>query len=355
MKKLLFIAFVFCVSSVDAASIDGTAAVQFKTTSYAFANGDFAKGFVRLDAGFSVPADATVTFNLLVPVAGVCDLNQSGKITLEGDLHLASNATIPNGCIIDGQSKTVFLDGNVSVPASTWIEFASNTVLDGQGHEIVFKNGNPGGELFINGPAGTKVTLRNMTIRGLRGFDNGEQAISFGESENQTLVLENVKLQLADDFFFLGGTLEIKNHVEINGFYQPASRPDLQPMLFYYLSTDDLLILADSTLLLDMTIGFIYQPFDTSNSHIVFKDYSSQLFLNGCAFFVPGDTGLKLTKGHIVVGHRAFLQSDGVVDGMVPIELGGRLRKASDDVIIDILPGAKLELADALVQYQNQK
>jgi hypothetical protein len=40
-------------------------------------------------------------------------LNTPGQLSLEGDLTLASNATLPNGGVIDGQGKAIFLNGNL--------------------------------------------------------------------------------------------------------------------------------------------------------------------------------------------------------------------------------------------------
>jgi hypothetical protein len=98
----------FCIATtMQAAPLNGTAAVVYEASSYAFANGDYARGFVRLNNGCSVPAGSTVNFNILVPVAGDINLNTTGKITLEGDLCLTSSATISTGGIIDGKGECI--------------------------------------------------------------------------------------------------------------------------------------------------------------------------------------------------------------------------------------------------------
>ncbi len=335
-------------------SLDGTVNLVYQSAAYTFANGDFARGFVCLNGGMVVPAGATVTMNVLSPVAGSINLNTTGQLSLEGDLTLASNATLPNGGVIDGQGKAIFLNGNLSIPANKALKFTSNTIIDGQGHEIELKNGLIGGRLLINGSSGTRVTLRNITLRGVRDFD-GIPAIDILGSTNQTLVLENVKIYFSGDYYFWNGKLEIRRTVEMHGFYQLQYRPELSPILFYYLSDLDSTIKADSTWYFDLGMGFIYFPFDQNKNHIVFDGPSSRLFCDSCALFTPQDIGLQFLKGHVIFNNRVFLQSDvGVVsDTTQAFEFGDKT--IGNDVAIDVFSGASIQIDDALARYQNQK
>jgi len=348
---LLFWVPFFCIlsSSLHAAPLDGTASVVYQTSSYSFSNGDWARGFVRLNAGFSVPASGTVSFNVLPPIAGTINFNTSGKMTLEGDMILASNATLSSGGKIDGQGNVVFLNGNITVPAGAVLQFTSNTIIDGQGHEIVLTNGAPGGQLYINGPANTSLTLRNVTVRGVRDY-SGVSAIRVGKNVGQTLVLENVKMHLADDFSWWDGKLEIKKNTDLYGIYTKDTWGAMQQTLFNYYSSEDCTITADSTLSVDMTLAFIYYPTDASNYHIKFSDTSARLFLNGCTLYVSQDIGLRLLKGHLIFDHRTILQSDGAIKTAQSIQFGDG-KKQSNDVIMDVLPGAKIEFEDAYVRY----
>lgn len=340
--------------NMKAASLDGTVNLKYEPTSYTFANGDFARGFVRLNGGMVVPAGATVTMNVVAPVAGSINLNGSGKLSLEGDLTLASNATLPNGGVIDGQGKALFLNGNLSIPANKVLKVTSNTIIDGQGHEIDLKNGLIGGRILINGPAGTRVTLRNLTLRGVKDFD-GTPAIDILGSPNQTLVLENVKIYFSGDYYFWNGKLEIRRNVEMHGYYQLQFRPELSPIIFYYLSEADSTIKSDSTWYFDLGMAFVYFPFDFNKTHIVFEGPSSRLFCDSCALFTTQDIGWQFLKGHVIFNNRVFLQSDvGVVsDTTQAFEFGDKT--ASNDVAIDVFSGASMQIDDALVRYQNQK
>lgn len=355
MKKLLFswlCAVFFMGTPLCAASLDGTSSVVYEASSYAFDDGDFARGFVRLNNGFSVPAAGSVSLNLLAPVAGTINLNGTGGFALSGDLSLESNVRLASGGVINGQGRAIFLNGNVSVPANSVLEFSGSTIIDGRGNELILKDGAPGGQLLINGPAGTTLTLRNMTLRGLKKFSEGSFAISFGVAANQALILENVTLRLADDFFFLGGRLEIEDNVRIMGLFDQESQPELVRTSFLYFSDEDLIINRDSRLTIDASVEFDYAPLDKKNSHIVFRTPSSELFLNGCVVWFPGDTGLRLFKGRLLVDHRTTIASDGVLDGALPMQIGDRYFPATN-MAIDLFPGAKLEIEDATLNYQN--
>ncbi|MFA6263983.1 MAG: hypothetical protein WCW33_02445 [Candidatus Babeliales bacterium] len=330
---------------IQAVSLDGTVNLKYQAAAYAFANGDFARGFVRLNAGLSVPAGATVNFNILTPVAGPINLNTTGQITLEGAMTLDPGVTLANGGKINGQGNTIFLNGDLIVPAGKTLEFTSSTVIDGRGHMLMLSTGS---RLYINGPAGTKLTLRNMSLHGVRDY-NGIPSIGFANT-NQNLTLISMKMFLLKDFSLWAGTLDIYDNVEIYGYYDPTLYPVLQPMLFVYYSPKDIVIHSKATLYLDMTVGFFYSPLDGSNDHFKFIAPSSRLFLNGCALFASEDIGLKLLKGHLIVDHKTTLQSDG--RDVVAFQIGNQVPTL--DAVIDILPGAQLELEDAFLSYRNK-
>lgn len=342
-----------CVNlSTRAVSLDGTTTIKYEPTSYSFSNGDFARGFVWLNDGCSIPAGATVAMNI-AHLAGPVNMNDTGTIVLEGDLPLSSNVTLSSGGIIDGQGNAVLLGGNLAIPTGKVLACASNTVIDGQGHTLTLEDGVPGGQILIDGPAGTSLTLRNMTIQGVKIYSDGTLGIGFGASPDQVLVLENVALQLSDLFYFVGGKLEIRNFVKVSGVFPSELRPALEPTLFIYLSSGDCSIKKNATLFLDTTVGFVYFPVDEQNNHIVMSAPSSRLFLNGTALFAPSSTGLQLTNGHLTVDHKTFLQSDGIASGGRPIQFGDGIKE--HDLAIDMLPGATLEVTNAFFRYQNQK
>jgi hypothetical protein len=352
-KIFIFIIPLFLINYVvRAAPLDGTTNLKYEAAPYnLFVDGDFARGFVRLNAGFSVPAGATVNFNVVSPVAGPINLNDTGQIMLEGDLTLTSSAQFSSGGKIAGQGNTIFLSGDLLIPAGKTLEFTSSTVIDGQGHMVYL---NAGSRLYVNGPAGTKLTLRNMMLYGVRDY-SGLPAIDFANT-TQKLTLMNMKMYLLKDFTLWAGTLDIYDSVELYGYYDPAYYPLLQPMLFNYYSPQDIVVHSNGTFYIDMTVGFIYNPLDSSNDHFKFISPSSRLFLNGCTVFTAQDVGLVVLKGHLIVDHKTTLQSDG--RDSVAFQIGNQdsTQPAPNtlDAIIDVLPGAQLEIDDALLSYRNR-
>ncbi len=355
MKNITILVLSACLLFVyyqaGAVPLDGTVNVKYETANYVFANGDYARGFVRLNNGFTVPAGATVNFNILVPATGPINLNDTGQITLEGDMTVTSNALISGGKI-NGQGNTIFMAGDLTIPNGKVLEFSSSTVIDGQGHMLMLGTG---AQLYVNGPAGTKLTLRNMSLHGVGDY-LGVPSINFADS-TQKLTFMNMKMFLIKNFTLWAGILDIYDDVKIYGYYDPTAYPSLQPMLFLYQSPNDIVIHSKSTLYLDMTVGFIYNPLDGSNSHLKFIAPSSRLYLNGATLFTSENIGLKLLKGHLVVDHNTSLQSDGRT--AVAFQVGDQDASThtpnnAQDVIIDILPGARLQVEDAFLSYRNR-
>ncbi len=355
MKKIsiiLLFAYLLCAYyGAHAVSLDGTVNLKYETANYTFANGDYARGFVRLNNGFTVPAGASVSFNVLAPIAGPINLNDTGLITLEGDMTVTTNALVSGG-IINGQGNTIFLSGDLTIPDGKVLEFSSSTVIDGQGHMLMLGTG---AQLYVNGPAGTTLTLRNMSLHGVGDY-LGIPSINFATS-TQKLTLMNMKMFLIKNFTLWSGVLDIYDDVKIYGYYDPTMYPALQPMLFLYQSPNDIIIHSKSTLFLDMTIGFIYNPLDSNNNHLKFIAPSSRLYLNGCTLFTSENVGLKLLKGHLVVDHNTTLQSDGRTT--IAFQIGDQdalthTPNNVQDAVIDILPGARFQIEDAFLSYRNR-
>lgn len=346
MKFIVQFGLLCLISSVgffqaSSVSLDGTTGVSiYQAASYPFANTDFARGFVRLNGGFSVPAASTVNFNVLMPVAGPINLNSSGQITFEGDLALASNATLVTGGILDGQGFSFFLNGDFTIPAGQTLACSSNTVIDGQGHELILASGTPGGQILING-SGTTLTLRNMILRGLKEYGSGNRGIKFGVNPNQTLILENVEIHLAGHYVFTGGSLGIQGFTSLQGWNT-----------FEYQASHNCTIQQDSTLFIDMHTGFSYKPSDLNDQHLVMTDSTSRLFLNGCTLSVPPSTGLFLTKGHLIVDHNTTFFGSGASQILEGIVFGDGV--TSDDLNIDIMPAGNINLNSAFLTYANQ-
>lgn len=343
MKKNVFLPVLFvCMGVLNATPItlDGTASVVFETDSYPFNDGDSAVGAVRLESGFSIPDAGVVTMNIFFPLAGQIDLGGTGTLSLTGDLSLASNATIYDGGIIDGQGNTIFLNGNVTIPEGVSIACASDLVIDGQGHELVFEGGAPGGQLIIDGASGTTVTLRNTVVKGLTNYSTTERSIMFGTASDQKLVLENATCYLGGPMIFDGGALDIKGVSTIKGWHT-----------LDYQAPYDLTVHQDSTLFIDMHTTLKYRPSDGLSTHVVLTDKTARLFLYGATLDVYPATGLRLTYGHVIVDHLTVFYGHGARREAGSIMFGDG--DHDHDVYIDILPAASIDITRGFLTYNN--
>lgn len=353
-KLYLFLLLHFiCYYSCKAKSLDGKGidASTFQTSSYAFSDGDYAKGFVWLNGGFSVPANGTITINLPTPISGPINLNDSGKVTLDGNLTLGPNVTIQKGGVINARSSTIYLNADLTIPAGTFIEFTSDTVIDGIGHDIIFEDGTNGGYFKINGAAGTTLTVRNCHIRGLKNYDGGYGSFVFGTSPDQKLVLNEVVVHMSGNYNFSGGALDIKNSVSLIG------------TKYYFADNSEyeITIKKDSEFFIDTRTIFTYDP-KIKQKHptkgmlaklIVMEDVSSRLFLNGCTLYLPLTEGLVLTNGHLIIDHKTIVYGNGAICGNYSFGLAVGNSKALNDLTIDIMPGADFQVNEATLHINN--
>jgi len=338
MRLLLFFIFLIFSERLSAANLDSTLTIPagltiYQPTQYAFSGGNYALGFVALTGGFSVPGSSVVSLGVLQPVSGNINLSTSGGIALTGDLTLGSNVVIQNGGTIDGQNHTIFLNGDLTIPANNHFDILSSTVIDGQGHDIIFEDGS---YLLLDGsPVGTTLTLRNCILNGVTAG-----SIEFGSASNQTLVLNEVEVHLSGVYTFDGGNLGIQNFVGVTG---PGGG-------IIYNSAYPLTINSDSTLFLDTRTTFTYNS--PTDSLIVMQDSSSQLFLNGCSFYMPLADQIVLTNGHLIIDHSTQIYGNGATSPSTNGLYFGNGTPAND-LLVDIMPGAIFEVDRTILHYNN--
>lgn len=296
----------------------------------------FAKVFVFMFVFF---ACQNKKLNASLAPAFSDNLDLTGGLVLSGDMIIGSKAVIIQGLgTINGQSNTIFLDGDLVIPANNYIRFTSDTIIDGQGHDIIFED-----EAYfkIDGVAGTTLTLRNCKVKGVKDYSSGNASIMFGTSSLQKLSLNDVIFYLEDDFSFDGGGLDITNEVKIKGFEN----------VFAYYSSDDITINKDSRLFLDIKLAFLYAPVDKRGRHIVMASNSSELFMNGCIFAQGEQCGLLLTIGHLIIDHKVLVFNSGQQKKSLAMCFGDN----SDDsnLNIDIMPSASISIVYGGLIYDN--
>jgi hypothetical protein len=266
------------------------------------------------------------------------------------DLGWDSNVKIKKD-VKNVRSSTIFLSYDLTIPAGTGLPITSDTVIDGQGHEIIFTDASSGGYILINGPAGTTLTIRNCIIKGLKNYSAGYSSIGFGNNENQKLVLNDVRLNLAGNYNFSGGMLDIKNFVKLTG----------TTYYFVYNSEYELTIKSDSTFFIDTRTFFTYDPALKKKKPtkgmlarlIVMEDISSRLFLNGCTLYLPLKEGLILTNGHLLIDHKTVVYGNGFVCGDYAYGMALGNGKEINDLLVDIMPGATLQIQETTLHYNN--
>lgn len=325
-----------------------------QSTQYKYYDGDLAKCFVLTDKNFSAPDVTTVSIESKKSSSHNISTNKTGKITPAENLNLGSNAKIQSAGKTVTRSPSpiyVYLNLDLIIPANTGITTTCDTVIDGQGHEISFGDGNTGGFIFINGPAGTTLTLRNCIITGLKNYPAGYGSIVFGNNDDQKLVLNQVCVHLAGNYNFSGGMLDIKNFVSLIG----------TTYYFAYNSEYELTIKADSTFFIDTRTNFTYDPLIKKKKPtkgmfaklIVMEDVSSKLFLNGCTIYLPLKEGLVLTNGHLIVDHKTLVYGNGFICGEYAYGMAFGNGKEANDLLIDIMPGANFDVQETTLHYNN--
>ncbi len=287
----------------------------------------------------TIPADHETVINTPIPIAGTIDGNNTGTLTLNGDAYLGATSGLINGIKINGNNKTLHLLGNNTLATRNIIFINSSLIIDGH-NNIVDLNGT---RFYINGESGTTLTLKNMTLYGLRGVEGADATFRFSNTIGQKVILENVTLYLIDNCTFTGGALDISGTVSLIGDYH-----------FKYRSSADCTIKKASTLQLDMHVTFDYEPADLLATHLKFTDLTSTLFLRGGTLFVPSNTGLNLIKGHLVVDHKSYAAQNwispnfGTRNGRINMGDG---RDIANNMAIDILPGGQLITQAAALNY----
>lgn len=345
MKIWLSLVFYLCIinGGFVTGTGDGTTSINYQAEPYTFSIGESAQGFVHFNSGFLVPAGASVTLNLLTPVNSIINLHRTGEIKLEGDLFLSPSVSFVNGGKINGQGHTIFLQGDLTIPKMKQLTFTGNTIIDGQGHAILFEEFLLGGIMAIDGVVGTTLTLKNVVLKGVKNSLIGKSII-FGSASGQKLVLDNAVVNLAGSFVFDGGLVTIANDTIIRG-----------PYTFFYASANDCTILKDATLMFDLGTTFQYAPSDKKSTHVIFENRTSHLFLNGCTLSLPVN-GLKLIKGHLVIDNKVMVTGHDVIGPQALKEADGlTFGDGSIDnmLYVDMCAAARLELGSVMLVYRN--
>jgi WD40 repeat protein len=211
-----------------------------------------------------------------------------------------------------------FVYSDFFIPQGSIIHVDTNTVYDLGGRFIQIDDD---AQLFID--SNVTVTIRNATIKYTRS------SLSFPPirlaSVGSKLALDNVSIQLSQDFHFPQGQLFVHNNVNMVGnaafvYKAPQTGLFIASQSKLYFDTGSTFSVAPS--------AFTDAPYTLKNTYtdcrfIRMADQSSQLYLNGCSFFTT-HTGCRLMKGSVFFDGSVpvntmtdhFLTSEGIGTGI---------------------------------------
>ena len=155
--------FLASTTCVQASNLDGSSSVVYAATPQVFHNGEIARGFVRMNNGFTTEPAKTAILDTCITISGGIDLKKTGMISLGCDLMLESNVTLTTGGIISGNGKAIVLGGDLTLAATTYarvLHIRNNTIINGNGQTLVIGDR---AQIFVDHNA--TLTLCNMTIK----------------------------------------------------------------------------------------------------------------------------------------------------------------------------------------------
>ena len=301
VQKLFFVSTVFFMGvfsqqhNVHAVSLDGTSNISYQTDHIVFHDGEYAIGCVILKNGFTVSDYAlTVMLDIVNKVSGPIDFRDFCMVNLNGDLELDSTVTLSNGGSInghkDGQTYTIGLDGDLTIPAGKQLHITGTTIINGRGTTIHLE---PHAQITVDN--NTTLTLKNVRIKNTRNSSN-DPVISLGAIGGK-LALQDVELALADDFYFDKGQLFVHGDVVVSGTSS-----------FIYQSICSSCIVDAATWGFDKGSTFFYAPLSTSNNLITMQSKTAGMYFDG-ATLQTTTTGIRLSKGMLCFDNNVTLSS----------------------------------------------
>jgi hypothetical protein len=165
--------------------LDGTITPTTIYNTYIFSDGDSAVGDVYFKKGFTVPADATVTFNINTPIDGAINLNGTGQIVTSQVLRLGHGATgFPHGGIIKatslGTTQTLLeVHNDISIGGQLVILDKRYPAINMKGNTLTLLEDGPSRGSFLiknttwTGEGYGDLRFVNGVVLGLEDFKDG--------------------------------------------------------------------------------------------------------------------------------------------------------------------------------------
>lgn len=307
--------------------IDGTIDARYFNTSVTCTRYNLVHGNVWFANNLTLLDGATVEFNITNPIVGTINLNDTGTLYLQNDLHLSTEIT---GGLIAGNGYSILLQDNGFVTDNAILQITSDTVINGQGNDFSI-----GSLSQILVDANVTLTLKNMTLKNTLN-NSGLPFILLSDASSQ-LALDDVTICPHEDFYFTEGQLFLHNDVVFTG-----------TNWLRYNSDAAMYIDTFATLYFDTGTSFAYAPTGTNDRALIhMTDKTSRLFLDGATLDAT-TIGVQLTNGTLVLDHKNNFYNGGA-SGAITFGNG----VAVNDLNVELMPAASVQMMSGTLEYQN--
>jgi len=294
-------------------------------------NGDISGKIILQDS------DAELTLNVNGVFSNDIDLN-SGKVILGHDVQFSqdkfvvgpgsvdlsvytlgfgiTDLTLSDSINWESNGGSLRLNSQVEL-SGTWT-FNGNCTLDGYGQTLVLE---PGGAIVLTSNA--SLTIKNLQIKGIK------EANIRCESDDCSIVFDNVTWCQGGDFSFSHGSILFKNESIFDGAYT-----------FSYESAQTSTIQKNSRWHVcgDMTLAIGRKEAVDYVEPLYFEDETATLKLNKCTLLVT-ELGMRLAKGTFSISHDVIIEVNST-DSTNGLVFGDGT--PGQDINIDIYPGAAI-------------
>ncbi|KKQ49178.1 MAG: hypothetical protein US69_C0008G0008 [candidate division TM6 bacterium GW2011_GWF2_38_10] len=117
-------------------------------------------GVIYFNHGFSLDSGHVAYLDLLQPVSGDIDLNDTASLVLENDLVLAPGVQLLSGGTIEADGATLLLQGDCTIPASKILTLQGTITIDGNGNKLIFAD-----DAQLKAASDAIIVMKNMTLK----------------------------------------------------------------------------------------------------------------------------------------------------------------------------------------------
>lgn len=322
---LLFLLVACSIRIAEATSLDGTTNISYQNGPgpYAFSSGDYATGFVYLQQGFT--AAGPITLQLCVPLNGPIGFAGAGLspdggvqfpslaspanvINLADDLYLGANIQLTSNIVFVQNSASptlceIVLNEDLNLTSilvfTVGTQSASNYVINGNGHSIIFN----GGAIYVD--SNVTLTFKNIELFNIGQDNSGNNNLQTNPADDSSsITFQNCQFYINNSTacllqqgqFFFGGTNSIRSGILQ---YQPVTTSSTMQLN----SGGQLIFDQGTTLMYDgSAAGSITQiSFEQQDS-----GYNS-IYFKGCTVQAP-NSGWQITGGDIFLSDYVTIQ-----------------------------------------------